>query len=170
MTNEEMRAKLAALNSVEDAYALMKENGYSGTLEDFDALCAQAAEEIGPMDLDTLDEVAGGVSWAGVKETIGDAWDATKGAFNKSVDWVKANPKLTAEIGGGIASVVLIGCVAVGAYKHSQAKKTTTLENLFDDDNQSTHSGFYDDDDVTSSRPSSFGGENVPFRFSTPFD
>ena len=30
--------------------------------------------------------------------------------------------------------------------------------------------GFYDDDDVTSSRSPSFGGENVPFHFSPTFD
>ncbi len=107
MTNEEMQAKYESLNSIEDAYALMQENGYSGSLQDFEALCAKASDEIGPMELDDMDAVAGGVSWEGFKEGASDAWDATKGALSKGWNWVKENPTLTASLAGNVVAAAI---------------------------------------------------------------
>lgn len=84
-------------------------------MEDFEALCTKAADkaadEIGPMDMDAMDSVAGGVSWDSIKKGVSNARDATTGALSKEMVWVKETPTLTAEIVGGVA-VAAIGFTA----------------------------------------------------------
>lgn len=62
------------LNNGADAWELAKENGYEGTKEEFEALCAKAAEELKTekMDMDSLDAVAGGGTWDDVKTFFND--------------------------------------------------------------------------------------------------
>lgn len=67
MTNEEKQAKLAAVKTIEDAYALAKECGFTGTMEDFKAMCGQASNNE-QMDIDAMDNVAGGFG-------LSDLWD-----------------------------------------------------------------------------------------------
>lgn len=61
MTNEELKAKIANLNSIEEAYNLSKECGYTGTMEEFKAQCDNAAASNEQMDMDAMDSVAGGL-------------------------------------------------------------------------------------------------------------
>lgn len=67
MTNEELKAKIAELNSIEEAYALSKECGYTGTMEEFKAQCDKAAGNNEQMDVDAMESVAGGLD-IGLKE------------------------------------------------------------------------------------------------------
>lgn len=60
MTNEEKQAKLAAVTSIEDAYALVKECGFTGSMDDFKAACAKVVDKTEQMDMDAMDSVAGG--------------------------------------------------------------------------------------------------------------
>ena len=125
MNNEEMKAKYDAINSMEDAYALMQENGYKGTMEDFEALCAKAAD-VDAMDLDAMDSVAGGFGMDDVKDglttaynatvdALKTAWEATSGAVSKGWNWVKENPAMAAEIGGSVV-VAALGITAGTMY------------------------------------------------------
>ena len=100
MTNEGMKAAYESLNSEEDAYKLMKDNGYTGTMEDFMALCAKAAEDLS-MNMDDMERVAGGFGLDDVKYGAGVAWEKTKEALSKTWDWIQENPGTTAEIVGG---------------------------------------------------------------------
>lgn len=65
---------LNKLNNGADAWELAKENGYEGTREEFEALCAKAAEELKTekMDMDSLDAVAGGNAWDSIKDFFSD--------------------------------------------------------------------------------------------------
>ena len=115
MTNEEMKALYEKLNTVEDAYAYMMENGYSGTLDDFKAICDKAAEEM-PMDLDDMDQVAGGVDFSGALDKVGDA-------FGKTVDWMKNNPEAAAGIVGGVVAAGVGITYAANKYKQYKVAK-----------------------------------------------
>lgn len=132
MNNEEMKAKYDAINSMEDAYALMQENGYKGTMEDFEALCAKAADG-DAMDLDAMDAVAGGFGTEDIKDGIvtaynvtvdalKTAWETTSGAVSKGWNWVKENPAMAAEIGG---SVVVTALGITAGVKYARRSNTT---------------------------------------------
>ena len=105
--NEELKIQAEALNSMEEAYQLACTNGYTGTRKEFGALCAQAAEATTKeeMDLDDMDQVAGGASIGEMADSVGT--------------WVKENPALTVGI---VGSVITMGAaVAYGAYKYKQS-------------------------------------------------
>lgn len=62
MTTEELKAKLANVASIDEAYALVKECGFTGSMDDFKAACSQAAETDSQLDMDAMDSVAGGTA------------------------------------------------------------------------------------------------------------
>ncbi len=117
MTNEEMKAKYDSINSMEECYAMMVENGYTGSRYDFAALAIRAAEEM-PMDMDDMEQVAGGVDFQGAVDTVVDA-------MGKTWNWIKENPGTTAEIIGGAAVTVVGITYAVKSYRRAEEAKGT---------------------------------------------
>lgn len=111
MTREELSAKINAASSMEDAYNLAKEEGYTGSLEDFTALCRQAAEDISKdgMNLDDMEAVAGG---NGFTDTVGDIYN-----------WCKDNPVAAAAIGAGAAGAIAAVAYGVHYYRSSQTEQ-----------------------------------------------
>lgn len=99
----------------------MVENGYKGTRADFAKLAISASEEL-PMDMDDMEQVAGGVDFNGAVETFTNA-------MSKTWDWIQKNPGTTAEIVGGTAAAVIGITYAVKSYRRSkEAKGTFTPE------------------------------------------
>lgn len=103
MTNEEMKVKYESLNSVDDAYNLLKEHGYTGTMENFIDLCARAADDMA-LNMDDMDQVAGGAS---LMDTVETGWNKTKEVFGKTLDWIQKNPGTAVEIVGGTAAAII---------------------------------------------------------------
>lgn len=91
MNNEELQARIAALHSVEDAYALAREGGFTGSVEEFLAL----GDKLTRMDLDDMDSIAGG-------------------SVDGVLDWCKENTDLLI---GAAGSVAAVAATAVIAYK-----------------------------------------------------
>lgn len=127
MLTEEMKAKYESLNSVDDAYALAKEDGYTGTIEDFVILCAKAMDAIPAMDLNDMEQVAGG---SFIDDAIGkasDMWDTISATAVNVKDWICENPALTAEIGAGVVGVT---ATVVGVcYAVSRSRRNNTPAN-----------------------------------------
>lgn len=150
MTNEELKAKIEAVKSFDDAYKLACEGGYKGTAEEFAALVKNAADEIMPMDLDAMDSVAGG----GLGDTLSNGWNAVTNACSKAANWVKENPALTAEIAGGVAMIGVAVGTSVYAYKQSQLRAAHNAELMSRDAGNSPfwgnvkveHTGNFEDD------------------------
>lgn len=94
MNNEELRARAAALNSLEDAYQLAQEGGYTGSVADFIALGEKLAAQAERMDMDAMDSVAGG------------------GVVDDVVDWCSNNKALTIEIVTGTVAVIATAAIA----------------------------------------------------------
>ena len=117
MVDEELKAKIASIKNFEDAYKMACEGGYKGTADEFATLVENAADEVMPMDLDAMENVAGG----GVGEFVSDSWDHVTSACSKAAAWVKENPELTAGIVGGVALVGVAIGTSVVAYKHHKA-------------------------------------------------
>ena len=122
MMNEEMKSLYESLNSEEDAYALMKQNGYTGTMEDFMALCAKAADDMS-MNMDDMEQIAGGSILDDMTDLAGAAVDKTVDVLSKTWDWIKENPGTTAEIVGGTLAAVA-GITYVVKRRNQQPQQT----------------------------------------------
>lgn len=122
MTNEELKAKIESIKNLDDAYKMACEGGYKGTVEEFKALVENAADEIMPMNLDDMENVAGGFGFDDVKNGFNNAVDYVSDACGKAATWVKENPALTAEIAGGVALVGIAIGTSVVAYKAQKTK------------------------------------------------
>ena len=98
MTSEELQARLNTLSSPEDAYALACEQGFTGGMEDFEALCRKAAEAASgeEMDLDAMDQVSGGTGYD----------------LEPAGDWYASNKEFLTQVG---SSLVMPAAVAVDA-------------------------------------------------------
>ena len=105
MTDKEIKVLYDSLTSEENAYALVKQNGYTGTMEDLMVLCSKAADDMS-MNMDDMEQVAGGSTWDDIKNFTGNAVDKTLDALGKTWDWIQENPGTTAEIVGGTLAAV----------------------------------------------------------------
>ena len=67
MNQEEMMATAKSVTSLEEGYALAKEAGFQGTVEEFADLCARLAEKVADdqLDLDNMEQIAGGAGMDG---------------------------------------------------------------------------------------------------------
>lgn len=106
MTSEELHDRLAAISSMKDAYALAKENGYTGSMERFDALCTQVGEAL-MTNLNDADRITG----VSMQDAIGDALDA-------ATNWIHNNAELTREAAGGAMNAVAVTIICCQAVKH----------------------------------------------------
>lgn len=90
MTNEELKAKLADVKSIEEAYALAKDCGFTGSMDDFKAACAKAADKTEQMDMDAMDSVAGGTGMldGGVLSMVPESL-VPRIAFDVDLDMIK---------------------------------------------------------------------------------
>lgn len=92
-------------SSMEDAWEKAKNDGYTGSLEEFEALCEKAAKDIAAknekMDAESLETVAGG-SFGSVMKDIGG--------------WCKDHPELIAGIGGLAATAI-----GYGVYRYANS-------------------------------------------------
>ena len=119
MMNEEVKKVYDSITCMDDAYELVCKNGFKGSKQDFGALVMEAAKttETEAMDLDDMEQVAGGVDF-------GAAWD-------KVSNWVSDNPVLTAEIVGTVAVTSAAVIYSVNAYRESNKleKQVKEMEN-----------------------------------------
>ena len=107
--------KKITLTSIEDAWKLAKENGYEGSLEDFDAMCKNAAEKFQAeqMDLDSMDAVAGGGAGE-VFESIGN--------------WCSDHKEMLI----GITSGLTAAAAGFAIYKYAKGKSNTSGSAVLD--------------------------------------
>lgn len=68
-------AKVEKLTGIEEVYALAKECGFAGTMEELKAAFDKASGSNEQLDLDAMDNVAGGFGLSSLKEWAVDLWN-----------------------------------------------------------------------------------------------
>ena len=104
------------VTSMEEAYNLAKEGGFTGTQKEFEEACAKVSEAMSTnqqLNVEDMDKIAGG------------------GSVSDVIDWIKENPAATVGIGLAVTATVATAVgIGVCLYKTTQITDNMKITDL----------------------------------------